>query len=166
MKRLNGLHQQIADPDNLRLAFCKAARGKQDRPEVMRFRANFDASIRKLHQQLLVGAPDIGHYRFFAVRDPKPRRICAASFTERVLHHAMMNICEPALNAFHIADTYACLPGRGQYKALERTVKFAGSSSWYLQLDIRHYFDSIDHETMLNLLARRFKDKLLLNLFA
>ncbi|WP_339137935.1 MAG: RNA-directed DNA polymerase [Candidatus Electrothrix sp. GW3-4] len=166
MKRLNNLYPQITDPDNLRLAFCKAARGKQDRAEAVRFRADFERNIQKLHRQLLLEEPDIGHYRFFTVCDPKPRRICAASFPERVLHHAIMNVCEPALNAYHIYDTYACLPGRGQYKALDRAVKFSGSSSWYLQLDIRHYFDSIDHRIMLDLLKRRFKDKQLLNLFA
>ena len=165
MKRLNNLYPEIIDPDNLRLAFNKAARGKQDRLEVVRFRAEFEKNIHQLYRQLLLEEPDIGHYRFFTVSDPKPRHICAASFQERVLHHAIMNVCEPALNAYHIYDTYACLPGRGQYKALDRAVKFSGSSSWYLQLDIRHYFDSINHQTMLDLLSRRFKDKQLLNLF-
>ena len=58
MKRLNNLYPEIIDPDNLRLAFNKAARGKQDRLEVVRFRAEFEKNIHQLYRQLLLEEPD------------------------------------------------------------------------------------------------------------
>jgi hypothetical protein len=33
---------------------------------------------------------------------PQLRQICAASFAERVLHHAVMNICEPVLERYAV----------------------------------------------------------------
>ncbi|RKX33869.1 MAG: hypothetical protein DRP64_20570, partial [Verrucomicrobia bacterium] len=36
----------------------------------------------------------VGHYTRFTIYDPKEREICAAAFPERVLHHALMNVCE------------------------------------------------------------------------
>ncbi len=166
MKRAGNLYGSIVEPDNLRLAFLKAARGKHDRQEVVLFRQNLDRNFVQLHQQIKHQRPDIGHYRFFQVRDPKPRRICAASFPERVLHHAVMNICEPVFERFAIHDSYACRKGKGSVAALNRACSFARKNSWYLKLDIRRYFDSIDHYVISRLLHRRFKDKPLLHLFA
>jgi hypothetical protein len=77
-----------------------------------------------------------------------------------------MNVCEPLLEAYAIFDTYACRKGKGNRKALARAQHFARRHNWYLKLDIRKYFDSIDHGILLALLARRIKDKELLLLFA
>ncbi|MBF0240472.1 MAG: group II intron reverse transcriptase domain-containing protein [SAR324 cluster bacterium] len=165
MKRAKNLYQLIPTHENLREAFRKAAKGKQTDSEVIRFRSDFNANIQKLREQLLKHEPDIGCYRFFTIRDPKVRTVCAASFPERVLHHAIMNICEPVLNSYAIDDSYACRKGKGNQKALARAQQFTRQNSWYLKLDIRKYFDSIDHAIALRLLSRRFKDTDLLTLF-
>ncbi len=165
MKRKSSLYHQIATHENLRIAFAKAARGKRDRAGVIVFCRNFDANIGKLRDQLLSHEPDIGHYRFFQVYDPKLRQICAASFPERVLHHAIMNICEPALESYSVYDSYACRKNKGTLKALARAQEYARKYGWYLKLDIRKYFDSVDHGILMSLLSRRFKDKELLELF-
>jgi len=165
MKRAGNLYSSIAGYENLRLAFCRAARGKPDRPEVLSYKKNLEGNLELIRQQLITEQPDIGHYRFFRVRDPKPRDICAASFPERVLHHAIMNICEPTLERYAIYDSYACRKGKGTIKGLERAMGFSVRNRWYLKLDIRRYFDSIDHDILLSLLHRRFKDRPLLTLF-
>lgn len=165
MKRAGDLYASITEPDNLQLAFYKAAKGKHDRHEVILFRKALDDNLSLLRRQLIQRCPDVGHYRFFQVRDPKPRRICAASFPERVLHHAIMNICDPVLERYAIHDSYACRKGKGTIRALERARIFSRRNGWYLKLDIRRYFDSVDQKIMLNLLRRKFKDQKLLHLF-
>lgn len=132
---------------------------------MIRFSSNFDNNIQKLRDQLLSESVEIGDYSFFKVFDPKERLICAAAFPERVLHHAMMNLCEPVLDNFSIFDSYACRKGKGLHKALDRASEFARKSKWHLKLDIRKYFDSIDHDIAMTLLSRRFKDPRLLGLF-
>lgn len=165
MKRAGGLFEQIIEPDNLRAAFQKAAKGKAGRKEVKDFREHLDENISALHSQLVGRSLDIGHYRFFHVRDPKKRLICAASFPERVLHHAIMNICEPILDRYAIFDSYACRKGKGTKRAVERAQRFSRRHAWYLKLDIRKYFDSIDHGILMGLLKGRIKDKDTLFLF-
>ena len=164
MKRAGNLYNLIAEPENLRLAFLKAARGKRAKPEVLAYTANLDGNLRLLREQLLSRCLDVGHYHFFTVYDPKERIICAASFPERVLHHAVMNICEPVLERYAIYDSYACRAGKGMHAAILRAQAFARRFSWYLKLDIRKYFDSISQETLISLLKRRFKDKDVLQL--
>ena len=44
--------------------------------------------------------------------------ITAPCFPERVLHHAIMNVCEPVFERWLIADTFACRQGKGRIAAL------------------------------------------------
>jgi len=166
MKRVGNLYARIADPDNLRLAFWKASRGKRHKPDAARFRENLGAELGALRRDLLAGAVSVGDYHYFTIRDPKERTICAAPFRERVLHHAVLNLCEPVFEAYQIHASYACRPGKGVHAAVARARGHARAHPWHLKLDVRQYFASIDHGVLLGLLARRFKDHRLLDLFA
>jgi len=104
-KRVGFLIEKIADPDNLRLAFWKARKGKEDKEEVIDFRAKLDANLLSLRDELLNGTVEVGDYLYFTIHDPKERLICAASYRERVLHHAIMNICHPWFEKFQIYDS-------------------------------------------------------------
>ncbi|GBU22560.1 hypothetical protein R80B4_02470 [Fibrobacteres bacterium R8-0-B4] len=95
MKRAGYLIEGIAEPENLRLAFWKAKKGKSDREEVRVFGKYLDKNLLALREGILSGAVSVGSYRYFKVFDPKERLICAADFSERVLHHAIMNVCGP-----------------------------------------------------------------------
>ncbi len=165
MKRTGYLYEKIAAPDNLRIAFVKAAQGKNGRREVVLFRSAFERNILKLHRDFLQKTLNIGNYTFFHVRDPKQRLICAASFPERVIHHAIMNYCEPILDRYAIYDSYACRTGKGVCKAVKRCKTFAEVNKWFLKLDIYKYFASIDQQRLLHMLTGLIKDPHLLDLF-
>lgn len=166
MKRAGGLYARIAEPENLRLAFLKAVRGKRAKPEVIAYAARLEENLLALREQLLARTVDMGHYHFFTVHDPKERVICAAPFPERVLHHAVANVCEPVLERYAIGDSYACRTGKGMHAAVQRAQAFTRQHAWYLKLDIRKYFDSIEHNRLLALLVRRIKDADVLRLLA
>ena len=155
---------QIADAENLRLAFWKAAKGKRGKTDCLAFGERLDENLAALRAELLAGDVPVGNYHYFTVHDPKERLICAASFRERVLHHALMNLCEPVLERAAVFDSYACRKGKGRLLAVERAQGYARTHGWFLKMDIRKYFDSIDHETLRALLGRKFKDPMLLGL--
>ena len=165
MKRAGNLYHLISDYENLCKAFVNASRGKHGKQEVINFKKDFAANIAKLRHQIQHHDFSIGHYRFFQVLDPKPREICAASFQERVLHHAIMNICEPVMDSYMIHDSYACRTEKGNVKAVIIAHCFTKCFPWYLKLDIKKYFDSIDHSILMRLLSDRIKDKNVLLLF-
>jgi len=165
MKRAGKLFDDIADMENLRLAFWKVSRGKQEKKEIIEFRSNLGLNLKILRKELLSNTVTLGNYHYFTIYDPKERLICAASFPERVIHHAVMNICEPVFERFLISDTYACRKNKGTYKAIQRAVNFTRKNKFYLKLDIRKYFDSISHDILLNLLARKFKDRRLFQFY-
>lgn len=166
MQRYGNLKELILDPDNLCLAFHRAAQGKRDRRDVRVFQADLAWNLFALRRALTDSSLRFGAYRFFRVRDPKERSICAAAFEERVAHHALINIAGPMLDRSQLYHSYACRRGKGQHKALAQAAQWAGKAPYYLKMDIRKYFDSIRHETVLELLGRRFKDVWVLRLFS
>lgn len=165
MKRAGNLIAEIATLDNLYLAYCKAKRGKALKSDVIEFDKNLKNNILNLQQQIKTGDVKVGAYHYFTIFDPKERIICAAAFSERVLHHALMNVCHDNFEQFQIVHSYASRVGKGTYAALEQARLYQKKYAWFLKLDVRKYFDSIDHEVLKSLLARRFKDKRLLCVF-
>ena len=157
--------ERIAELDNLYLAYAKACRGKQRKREVILFQEHFDENIAELREQILSGSVDVGHYHFFTIHDPKERIICAAPFRERVLHHALMNVCHDYFDRSLISDTYATRPGKGIYAALDKATSGAAHYQYLVKLDFRKYYDSICHERLFCQLCRKFKDKTLLGIF-
>ncbi len=151
--------EQIADPDNLREAFLRAAKGKALRAEVIAFRENLEAELAVLREEILDGAVRVGSFTAFTIFEPKERRIHAPCFRERVLHHALIGRCEADFERWLIADSYACRRGKGREAALRRAEQFARCHRWFLKLDVRKYFDSIPHAVLLAEVARRFRDR-------
>jgi hypothetical protein len=165
MKRAGQLFEQVVARDNLRLAFHQALRGKRTRPDARSYAEQLDRHLEALAARLQDGTFPVGRFRQFVIHDPKERLITAPCFAERVLHHALMNVCEPLLDRWLITDTYACRRGKGRIAALRRAQYFARRFGYFLKLDIRKYFDSIPHDRLLGRLARRFKDRRLLRWF-
>lgn len=165
MKRVGNLMESIADFDNIYLAYYKASRGKHGKSEVIHFGKHLDNNIQRLRHQLLSGEVEVGSYRYFSIFDPKKRLICAASFPERVMHHAVMNVCHTCFERNLISDTYATRIGKGTYEAIGKAMKAMSRYQYVAKLDVRKYFDNISHEVLKTKLRKMFKDKALLSLF-
>ena len=165
MKRVGGMYEPILELDNFLVAFHRAARGKRYRAEVREFQDGLPNWLASIADRLSRGSFAFGRFHQFLIHDPKERIITAPCFEERVVHHAIMNVCEPVLDRWLIDDTFACRVGRGREAAVDRAMQFCRAQPWCLKLDVRKYFDSIDHDRLLSLLKRRFKEVPLHELF-
>lgn len=165
MKRAGRLMERVVDRENLREAFSRASRGRRTKPDAAEFALRLEENLAGLARELAGGSYAVGPYHRFTIFDPKERLITAPCFRDRVLHHAVILVCEPVFERFLIADTFACRRGKGREAAVERARQFARRYPWFLKLDIRKYFDSIDHKILRGKLARKFKDRRLLDLF-
>ncbi|HMO40055.1 MAG TPA: reverse transcriptase domain-containing protein [Saprospiraceae bacterium] len=165
MKRQGYLIEPIAAMDNLELAYYKARKGKADKASVYAFSKDLRANLHLLQSQILSGEVEVGDYHYFTVYDPKKRQICAAPFAQRVLHHALMNVCHPFFEKAQTGDSYASRIGMGTYVALDQAKENTRRCQWFLKLDARKYFDSIHHGVLRQQLCRMFKDDQLLCIF-
>ncbi|MDE6879274.1 MAG: RNA-directed DNA polymerase [Odoribacter sp.] len=165
MKRAGYLTERIADTDNLLLAYYKASRGKRMKEESRCFSVSLDKEVARLRATILSGKVEVGDYTYFWIHDPKLRMICAAGFGERVLHHAIMNVCHPYFERQLIETTYATRPGKGIYQAIASVGCGVRQYGYVAKFDFRKYFDTIDHAILKVKLRRIFKDSRLLGLF-
>lgn len=159
MKPLTNLYEEVSSLENLfRAAQVTLGKGRRFRGEGSLFKFNLEREILKLHGQLVRGKYRHGKYRLFSIADPKPRTIAAAPFKDRVLHHAVHDVIEPRIESVFIYDSYACRKGKGTHRALDRAHRFLRANKYAVHLDVKNYFQSIDHKILKQLLARCIAD--------
>ena len=157
MKRLRIELADLAARDNLTLAQWKAAQGRTRQRAVARWLADADRHLNLLAADIRCGAAPSHQVRRFAIHDPKRRTITAPCFADRVLHHAILNLAEARFEGALVASSWACHPGRGVHRSVTAVQQALRRWPWFVQVDVASYFERIDHQRLLDLLARRFK---------
>jgi retron-type reverse transcriptase len=139
------------------LASRKARKGKRFKESVMAFEANIEEELFKLREELISETYTPGRYTEFGIYERKPRKISAAPYRDRVVHHALCTIIEPLFERTFIFDSYACRKGKGTHEAVYRFTEFSRKNKYVLKTDIKKYFPSIDHEILFGKIARKIK---------
>lgn len=152
MKTYKNLFPKITSFENLILAWEKARRGKRSKPAVARFEENAEGELFQLQRELQSQTYHPGPYRNFIIHDPKKRKISAAPFRDRVVHHALCNVIEPIYEPKFIYDSYANRIGKGTHRALDRAQSYARRYRYVLKADIETFFPAIDHDILCQIL--------------
>jgi|GEM_PF-82333 len=147
---------------NVYRAYLHCRKHKRSTCNALRFEYDLEGNILALSRELAARSYQPGASVGFLLDKPKKREIFAASFRDRVVHHVLVRWLEPAWERRFIHDSYACRKGKGTHKAVERLQSFTRRVSanrtrpaWYLQLDIKGFFNSIDKNILFaNLCAR------------
>jgi RNA-directed DNA polymerase len=154
MKRHKDLYPTIISFENLYDAWLKARRGKRYNKSVLNFALTIDDNLTTLRTELEGQTWHPGGYRSFTIHEPKRRKISAAPFRDRVVHHALCNVIVPIYERKFIHDSYANRVGRGTHKALDRCTHYMRRFKYVLQCDIQQFFPAIDHQILKNILTK------------
>jgi retron-type reverse transcriptase len=138
--------------------------GKRYKPTVAAFERHLDQELLTLHTQLSQETWEPGGYRSFTIHEPKRRKISAAPFRDRVVHHALIQVLELIYERKFIYDSYANRRGKGTHRALDRCTFFMRRYKYVLQCDIKQFFPSIDHDILKAILAKTIACKSTLSL--
>ncbi|MCK6484022.1 MAG: RNA-directed DNA polymerase [Phycisphaerae bacterium] len=150
--------ERLTSWPNLVRAARKARLGKRHQPEVAGFELERERELLRIQDELRSGTYLPGPYRGFWVREPKRRRISAAPYRDRVVHHALINVIGPLFERNFAFDSYANRLGKGTHRAADRYQRFARQYSYVLQCDVVKFFPSVDHKILKGLLRRRIRD--------
>jgi RNA-directed DNA polymerase len=159
------LWAQVRSFANLHAAWRAARLGKRNRTAVARFAFDLEGELFALQQALDDGSYRHGAYRQFTLYERKPRLISAAPFRDRVVHHALIRVVEPLLDAGFSPFSFACRTGKGVHAAANHYQCLAGRHAYVLKLDVAGYFPSIHQGVVLAQLERRIADVRVLDLF-
>jgi len=159
MRTWKNLFSKITSFENLLLAFRAARRGKPLTQERADFEFHLEERLFALQAELINGTYRPAPYRTFCVTEGARRKISAAPFRDRVVHHALHRVIEPLFDREFIFDSYACRVGKGTHRAADRCARFLRRHPYVLKADIAKFFPSVDHAILEDLLARRIRDE-------
>ncbi|THF58039.1 RNA-directed DNA polymerase [Pseudothauera rhizosphaerae] len=146
-------------------AYFDCRRHKRNTASALRFEQNLEHNLMALHEELMDGSYRPGKSICFAISRPKPREVWAAMFRDRIVHHLLYNHIAPRFIARFVADSCACIPGRGTLYAAQRLEAKIRSQTqnwsrqaFYLKADLANFFVSIDKRVLWPMLARRIPE--------
>ncbi len=150
--------------ENLLTAYHRCRRRKRYNAAAAAFDFDHESALLAIQRELCEGTYRPGAYRHFHITDPKPRKISAAPFRDRVVHHALVQILEPIFERSFVYDSYACRVGKGTHRAIRRARGYLRSHAYVLETDIVRFFPSVDHAVLMTAVARRIADARVLDL--
>lgn len=143
-------------------AYFDCRQNKRNTASALAFEENLEGNLCDLDEALRDGSYRPGRSICFVVTRPKAREVWAADFRDRIVHHLFYNRIAPRYYASFIADSCACIPGRGTLYAARRLEAKIRSitQNWsrrafYLKMDVANFFVSIDKNILRELLAAR-----------
>jgi len=168
MKTHSNLYEQVYDLDNLRVALDNASRGKKNMRSVKRILKNPDKYLLELQALLKEEQFINGPYHIFnLVERGKERQIYSLPFyPDRIVHHAVVQVCAGFWIKSFIRDTYASIPGRGIHDGVRRIKRSMPECEghYVLKCDVSKFYPSVNHDILKVLLRKQIKDEKLLRL--
>lgn len=167
--KIKNVFDLIFSDENLYGAIQDASAGRRYHKDVLRVQYDCWDVIDKIQKHVRSGTYEIDRYYIFYVYEPKKRMIMSISFYHRIVQWAIYRVINPILVKGYIEDSYGCIPGRGSLSAMKRLKYWVEAAEkkpgtwYYLKLDISKYFYRISHEVLKKILAKKIKDRRLLN---
>lgn len=162
MKRIDNIYDKGCSIDNLLLADKIARKGKLKQSGVINFDKDFNQEIADLYRELVTKTYKTSNYTTRTIYERKERVISILPYRDRVVHHAIMNVLEYMFVSVFTTDTYSCIKGKGTHcasRSLSNALKDIENTQYYLQLDIKKFYPSVNHAILKKLLRKKIKDK-------
>lgn len=161
----NGLTVKIFNFQNLYKAYIDCRKHKRKTYHAAKFEINFESELLKLEEELQNHTYEIGRSICFVVEEPSLREVFAATFRDRVVHHLLYNFLEPIFEPIFIAQSYACRKEKGIHQSLNDLQKYLLKATknhrrkaYYIHLDIKGFFMSLNKEILFQLISNQVKN--------
>lgn len=167
------LFEEIHALSRLELAFAKVrANGGSPGPDgqsIEDFGENLSDNLAELSAELKSKRYQPAPVRRVSI--PKPsggeRHLGIPNVRDRIVHYSIALALEPWFEPYFSESSYGFRPGRSQRGAIEAAQKHvAKGKEWIVDLDLEKFFDTVNHDRVLQLIRQKVKDPRLLKLIA
>lgn len=130
------------------------------------YAVDLEANLRSLLDRAKSGlyrAPAVRRVHLPKGTGPETRPIGIPTFEDKVLQRAVAMVLEPIYEQDFLDCSYAFRPGRSPHPALEdlRNRLMAIKGGWVVEIDIRKFFDTMDHGHLREFVSQRVRDGVL-----
>ena len=165
------LLERILDRENLNRAY-KQVKANKGAPGVDGMTVEEALPWLKEHGRKLTDSIRSGKYKPDPVRRkeiPKPdggvRKLGIPSVKDRMIQQAIAQMLTPIYEPLFTEGSFGYRPGRSAQDAIYRIRGYADEGyEWAVLLDLSKYFDTLNHEKLLNLLKREVKEERVIQL--
>lgn len=160
------LLEKVVDSENMRRAWKQVKRNKgaagvdgRDIGETEMFlREHWPELRRRLLEGTYTPQPAL------RVEIPKPgggiRKLGIPTVVDRVIQQAITQILSPMFDSGFSESSFGFRPGRSAHEAVRQALKYQQEGNqWVVDLDLKQFFDEVDHDILMARLGRKVKDK-------
>lgn len=172
MKSFRINQEEMLSHDSIEQSFLKPSRGKRNRADVKKVLDNLENEIAKVQTMLYTGTFKPSQHSAIRINEKnylKERTIVKPNYKyEQVVHHVAVQAIRPGVENGLYEYVMGSIPGRGQHKGAKRIAKWIRedpvNTKYVLKMDIRHFFESVDHDVLKAWLTKKFRDEYILEL--
>lgn len=133
------------------------------------YAVNLKENLRSLLERTKSGsyiAPPVRRVHIPKGDGSQTRPIGIPTFEDKVLQRAVVMVLEPLYEQDFHNCSYGFRPGRSAHQALEalRQQAMRMGGGWVLEIDIRKFFDTLDHARLREIISQRVRDGVLVKL--
>ena len=170
-KALVTLHHHI-DMEWMREACKKIKPGTSpgvDEQTLAMYTENLEHNLQDLRERAISGryvAPPVKRVYIPKGNGREQRPIGIPTVEDRILQRAVLQVLEPVFETDFYDFSYGFRPRKSQHDAIDYLWKQIGKKKigWLIDIDIRKFFDTIDHQHLRTFLRQRVQDGVILRL--
>jgi group II intron reverse transcriptase/maturase len=122
-----------------------------DNQSIEDFESDLENNLYKLWNRLSSGCyhPPPVKRVYIAKADGKSRPLGIPTVSDRIAQMVVKQTIEPELERHFHPDSYGYRPGKSAHQALKLTLERSRKRAWVLDMDIKGFFDNLDHRLMM-----------------
>ena len=165
------LMEQVLERPNLMRAYQRVVSNKGaagvDQMPVAALKSHLQQHWPTLRERLLAG--DYHPQPVRRVSIPKPqggeRILGIPTVQDRLIQQALHQVLSPMLEPTFSDHSYGFRPGRSAHRAVKAMQQhISDGHRWVVDMDLAQFFDRVNHDVLMSLLARRITDRRILTL--
>ncbi|MEI8123517.1 MAG: group II intron reverse transcriptase/maturase, partial [bacterium] len=164
--QVDALLEKVVASENLHRAWAQVKRNKGAAGVDGRDIAETEAFLREHWPEIRKRLLDETYkpYPVLRVQIPKPgggvRNLGIPTVVDRFIQQAITQVLEPLFDPGFSESSFGFRPGRKAHDAVRQARKFQKEGKqWVVDMDLKQFFDEVDHDVLMARLGRKVKDK-------
>lgn len=171
MKRIGKLYDSVSMEDIIRVYRRQIRVNTKNKYKIKRFEDFYSINISRVKKTFENENYAGGVYNIFLIQEPKYRIIMSQNIYDKLINHVVATkFLLPVLDSCLIETNIATRLNKGTHFGIKLIKKYLnnlkGETIYALKYDISKYFYNIDHDILMDLLYKKFKDKMVLDILS